>query len=571
MRYRAIALASLPIAAIALLGPSLWLGTLPSNNSPQNVIWASQFSEQIRAGIMYPRWLPQSFDGLGSPTFYFYPPLPYWLDAIIDFLTFHRVAVDQRLSVDFVLLLWLSGVAMYAFLRALPVARGIAALGAFAYMAAPYHLFDHYVRGAYAEFAAFAAVPMVALGIRYVAIRHRFGPVLLATAYGALTLSHLPSALLVSISIVPGYIGYYAWLDKRMRLRFVAVCGLSLALGLALAAVYLVPALRLQLFISAEQLWNYRPEDSLLLIPPASGNSRDADFMVVLDSIAGGWCLAAVGALLLLRRQGCTPMRREGLLWAILALIALALMAGLVPFFWQIVPFVAKVQFPWRLLVVVEFAVITALCLAPWQATTLPIRMCFVGAFVALIPGLAYMAAGTVLRMDLKTRGEIPTPQDVKEYLPAGYPQKAGSTFTDLGLEPVKDLPAIVCMPAADLCTASEQRFGMLTLRVKSGHTTVVTVRRFYFPSWQLESQTPLSPTEPYRLISFTSSAGDHTYRLRRRALPEEAIGSVISMLALAILIGFWGVRMKKIPGSGWPSPAMRQLIEAGLKQRPKP
>ena len=556
MRYPAIALASLPIAAIALLGPSLWLGTLPSNNSPQNVIWAGQLSEQIRAGILYPRWLPQSFDGLGSPTFYFYPPLPYWLDAIIDVLTFHRVAVDQRLSVDFVLLLWLSGVAMYTFLRALPVARGIAALGAFAYMAAPYHLFDHYVRGAYAEFAAFAVVPMVALGIRYVAIRHRFGPVLLATAYGALTLSHLPSALLVSISIVPGYIGYHAWLDKRMRLRFVAVCGLSLALGLALAAVYLVPALRLQLFISAEQLWNYRPEDSLLLIPPASGKSRDADFMVVLDSIAGGWCLAAVGALLLLRRQQYTPMRREGLLWAILALIALALMAGLVPFFWQIVPFVAKVQFPWRLLVVVEFAVITALCLAPWQATALPIRMCFVAAFVALIPGLAYMAAGTVLRMDLKTRGEVPTPQDVKEYLPAGYPQKAGSTFTDLGLEPVKDLPAMVCVPAADLCTASEQRFGMLTLRVESGHTTVVTVRRFYFPSWQLEPQTPLSPTEPYRLISFTSSAGDHTYRLRRRALPEEVIGGVISMLALAVLIGFWGVRMKKTSGSGWPSPA---------------
>jgi hypothetical protein len=153
--------------------------------------------------------------------------------------------------------------------------------------------------------------------------------------------------------------------------------------------------------------------------------------------------------------------------------------------------------------------------------------------------------------MDLKTRGEVPTPQDVKEYLPAGYPQKAGSAFTDLGLEPVKGLPAIVCVPAADLCTASEQRFGMLTLRVKSGHATVVTVRRFYFPSWQLESQTPLSPTEPYRLISFTSNAGDHTYRLRRRALPEEAIGSFISMLALAILIGFWGVRMKQIPGSG--------------------
>ena len=40
-----------------------------------------------------------------------------------------------------------------------------ALFGALAYMAAPYHLVDHYYRGAYAEFAAYIVLPLVALSI----------------------------------------------------------------------------------------------------------------------------------------------------------------------------------------------------------------------------------------------------------------------------------------------------------------------------------------------------------------------------------------------------------------------
>src|SRR5437660_1076123 len=33
----------------------------------RNLTWAAQFAEQFRAGIVYPRWLSDSFDGLGAP------------------------------------------------------------------------------------------------------------------------------------------------------------------------------------------------------------------------------------------------------------------------------------------------------------------------------------------------------------------------------------------------------------------------------------------------------------------------------------------------------------------------
>ena len=37
------------------------------------------FDRCIRAGIFFPRWLPDTYFGYGSPLFNFYGPLPYYL------------------------------------------------------------------------------------------------------------------------------------------------------------------------------------------------------------------------------------------------------------------------------------------------------------------------------------------------------------------------------------------------------------------------------------------------------------------------------------------------------------
>ncbi len=64
------ALLILLAAATILMLPSLLVGTLISHSSPQNLTWAAQFADQFRAGVLYPRFLPDSFEGLGGPAFY---------------------------------------------------------------------------------------------------------------------------------------------------------------------------------------------------------------------------------------------------------------------------------------------------------------------------------------------------------------------------------------------------------------------------------------------------------------------------------------------------------------------
>ena len=155
----------LALAAVVLMAPSLLFGTLISHSSPQNLTWASQFSEQFRTGVLYPRWMPDSFEGLGSPAFYFYPPLPFWIDAIVSVVTLNLLPVNYRLAITTTLILWASGLAMHAWLAYLTPNRRTALFGALAYMAAPYHMLDHYMRGAFAEFTAYAVLPLVS-GVR---------------------------------------------------------------------------------------------------------------------------------------------------------------------------------------------------------------------------------------------------------------------------------------------------------------------------------------------------------------------------------------------------------------------
>src|SRR5438552_12779378 len=45
--------------------------------------WLGQFTTLRDIGLSYPRWLPDSFGGLGAPTFYIYPPLTYFLGSAI--------------------------------------------------------------------------------------------------------------------------------------------------------------------------------------------------------------------------------------------------------------------------------------------------------------------------------------------------------------------------------------------------------------------------------------------------------------------------------------------------------
>jgi hypothetical protein len=253
--------------------------------------------------------------------------------------------------------------------------------------------------------------------------------------------------------------------------------------------------------------------------------------MEIVASITAAALILAVGLCVFPRKRG------GALFWAAASVVCIALIAGIVPWFWQL-PELAKVQFPWRLLVAVEFALITALCLAPLAPLERGKVYLGAAAIIALAPGVVLAIGAAAAGVSSALSHVEVTAQDVKEYKPRGFPIAPSLTYSELGLEPVKDLPQVSCEPAAALCLATPERFGAMRLDIESQAPIRVTARRFYFPAWQLDGGgMAVEPTEKYRLVSFVAPAGRTTVQLRRAALPEEKWGWAVSGASLLLLL----------------------------------
>lgn len=85
-----------PLVLLTALGlfltsPQVLTTCLGGHDIYHHLIFSSHFSEQLLQGELYPRWLTRMNGGFGSPTFFFYPPLPYYLTALFSWIPEHNM------------------------------------------------------------------------------------------------------------------------------------------------------------------------------------------------------------------------------------------------------------------------------------------------------------------------------------------------------------------------------------------------------------------------------------------------------------------------------------------------
>lgn len=482
---------SLVLLAVLLHLPALFLSDGASHSSVYNYIWTTQFAEAFASGEFYPRWFPQSFEGLGGPTFYFYPPLTYWVSGSIAATGLSAMVANVIAAMMFSAV---SGLAMY---RLLKPQTPHALVGALAYMAAPYHLYDFYVRGALAEYASFMWPPLIVLAISN--LRGARSIVALAAAYAGLLITHLPVALLATVFLIVPF-GIKTFLDDRRVLIPGLLAGV---LGIGLACFYLVPALQLQGAISTDLLWSdyYKP---------AAWFPWNRPYMSYLLGIP-----ALVLALMVL------GVAIRGY-WGMATALTAAASIGLIPFIWDI-PVLSQVQFPWRLLGLVEFTAIIALVLKPQMTPLLKL-----GFAIAIMPvtmcSLAFsVAAIATLRTPMDTQMVESKRPDAPEYLPRGI-DKRGIT----GTQRIPDLDAYARISRSATITVS-----------KPGD---VVMGRADFPIWKVMHKGREIPHSGPLIRFHAPEPG--VYTIERKTLPSETLGWAASLLAsimLALLSGFAG------------------------------
>jgi hypothetical protein len=506
------ALVLLALAAL-LMTPALLWGPGPIDSAILNYGWTKQFALELGRGQLYPRWLPSSFEGLGSPTFFFYPPLVFYCTGLLDLV---GLTTLQAVNVAAFGFLFLSGAAMHLWLRG---KTPHALLGACLYMAAPYHLNDFYDRAALAEFAAYAWLPLIALAIE--GQPRRWAGPLLAVAFAGLIATHLPVALLASLLLIAPLVGFTAW--RRRSVGQLARCAAAGAAGLGLAMVYLLPALSLQQHVTIRLLSGpyFQPQNWSVLWP--AGGIKTT-LLYAYGALAAAAAILALGAL-----------RRGARFWPLLACCVAGLSLGLLPVLWML-PLLRNVQFPWRCLVIVEFATVSALCMAPLRCGAAALAALVAAPSVVLLAGVAQVGLRNPYPRDLDV-----AMADAAEYLPpAAVPPEVKKL---VGRPPLERFRGPLIQGPAHQVAAGEG--GELLLFADTAG--VVTVRRTAFPIWRVVREGEAVGLLPGPLLSFPVQPG--AYRVERIALDEEQLGGWISLASLPLLLALFGRRTLQRPG----------------------
>jgi len=105
-------------------------------------------------------------NGFGYGTGIFYPPLSYYLTSyIVNILNLDKTNKLLSLPIAEMIIIALSGISMYYFLKKTCKDNKIAGIGSISYISSTYFLCDIYVRGAISEALTFIFIPLIFLSL----------------------------------------------------------------------------------------------------------------------------------------------------------------------------------------------------------------------------------------------------------------------------------------------------------------------------------------------------------------------------------------------------------------------
>jgi MFS family permease len=500
-----------------------------------------EFWQVLKHGTLVPRWAPDLGAGYGEPTFNFNPPLLYYLGSFFHALGFTFIA-SEDLAI-FALLLT-AAVGMYLFGNSIWGRHG-GLVAATAYVYAPFLLVRLYVNHALADFAAFAFLPFAFWGVYYAVAKgsgtHRFMCVL---AVAALMLTSIS----VAVIVMPALALVVAWLSwQRRSWRSLAAGVWCLGMGIGLSAFFWIPAFGETAFVHI-----HRREEG--------GLNYHLHFLHIQQLLYSAWgyglspngfsfalgpahlALLAVAAVLL-RPLWRTSKSAAALLTSLLLLILVSVffMTRASLFIWNHVGALHPLQFPWRFLSYVAFAIAFAagapfLFLRAEAGKRRIANWLMCGAVGAIFLLNFYHAAPQTFL----------TVTDA-DYSPLNISSK-GLPATAREFEPI-DVQQFPAQPASTEITvlSGAANYSLVdNAPSKRSFSIVVSqparlrLNTFYFPGWTLyvdNVETPTSHANEQGLMDFSLPTGKHDVRLEFHDTPIRTWSTRLSLATLALLL----------------------------------
>jgi hypothetical protein len=478
------------LLSILIVLPFFWFGTASGHDFEFHAASWFDAAYQWKEGNLFPRWTAWTNHGFGEPRFVFYPPLSWMFGGALTL-----VLPDSAVPIVFIVLVQtLAGLSAYSLLRRLAAPRA-AMLGAACYVIHPNALLMTYIRSDFAEQLACAIFPLLLLAaLRLSEYLDDFPPkpssiAVFAIPFAGVWLSNAPAGVIASYSLAL----LFAWAAFSQRSWRILIRGIAgLALGLALAAFYIVPAAYEQRWVNIGQALasGLLPSENFLFTVIADPEHTWFNWIA---SICALFLILLLGLSALASRQFAVPENSSARnRKAYLALLVVGTAASLLTLrftlpLWNHLPKLRFVQFPWRWMSVI--ALVACCFLAPaiekrrgW--------LWFVVLLVLTLPLASFLVENTWWDQD-----EMPTQHDAvdsgngfdgtDEYDPLG------DDHLDLPLNApqAKVLPADRAGSAAPQASLQIRRWTteQKEIHVDTSSEARLALRLLNYPAWRVE------------------------------------------------------------------------------------
>ena len=537
---RTLGLFPLPVLVIALaafvvLVPMLFRGEASGHDFEFHLNSWMEVVRQWHSGILYPRWAELAHYGYGEARFIFYPPISWLLGAALGSMLPWAVVP----GVFIWLALTLSGVTMFCLARRW-FGQQEAVLAAVLYLTNPYYMLVVYWRSSFAELLCGALLPLLLICVLRLAEKEHASIPMLALVIAAAWLTDVPAAIMVNYSVAL-LIVVLAILRRSPRMLWFGAA--AVAIGMALAGFYTVPAAYEQKWVNIDQVLSpgLRPQDNFLF---TFTNDADHNRFNLLISITAVTEIVAIGAAIALSGVPKALAKRAGRLtswkefwWPVAAwgAVASALMIGATFPAWEYLPKLRFAQLPWRWLLCLNVALVL-LVLAAWKRW-------FVRVVVFTAMGAALVVAGGRVLPPYWDRAsdvaelhqaivEGQGYEGTDEYVPAGadpYEIQENAERVKYEGEGEAQITQVEWRPEWKSFVATTTRPGRLVLRL------------FNYPAWKVDLNgrpvtTATAQVTGQMVIAIES--GENHVRVAFTPTWDRRLGFLISLLSALGVVG---------------------------------
>jgi hypothetical protein len=296
-------------------------------------------AQQFRQLNLIPRWAVEANYGFGEPRFVFYPPLSWMLGGMLGLLLPWRIVP----AVFVWLALITAGLSMWKCARAwLPPFH--ADIAAVLFALNPYAIITAYIRCAYAELLASAFFPLLVWAALRLHASTRKQFAIVAAILAVIWLTNYPAGVIATYSLV---VLLLVVSFSRNSWRIAVSGAASILLALGLDAAVLLPAAWETRWIEINAITPniFLPWHNFIF------TRQNTDLMITFNRKISFLAVVLMVAAMFAIRLGRRVREHNVSTWwslAALASVSSFMMLPVSKVFWQHLPALRFVQFPWR-------------------------------------------------------------------------------------------------------------------------------------------------------------------------------------------------------------------------------